>query len=171
MGLVCRFLSRLQLDQLNAACPIRNQCSVNAATRQTNPLSQYHGADRKKGPDPTLADSRQRRLAPSKTTVFFNGRHLFTCYTIPHPTSPTPALCPASTTGPLFSVSALPSASGALPHTGSLYALRGPGLGLLLSALLAACGGGGSSDKNGGGIPQTFTATCADGTTKTSTIS
>jgi len=112
-----------------------------------------------------------RLLRSRKTLVFSNSHHLFKCYTMPHPTSPTPTLSPASTTGPLFSVSALSSASGALPRTGSLRALRGPGLGLLLSALLAACGGGGSSDKTGSGIPQTFSATCADGSTRTSSTS
>jgi uncharacterized protein YkwD len=97
---------------------------------------------------------------------------------MPHPTSPTPSLTPSfspvSTTGPLFSGSARPLATGTLPLMGGLRglgALHGPGLGLLLSALLAACGGGGSSDKNGGGIPQTFSATCADGSTRTSSTS
>jgi uncharacterized protein YkwD len=105
--------------------------------------------------------------------VFCNRQHQI-AHTMPHPTSPTPTLSPSSTSGPLFSGSARPLASGALPLMGGLRglgALRGPGLGLLLSALLAACGGGGSSDKTGGGIPQTFSATCADGTTKTSTVS
>ena len=45
-----------------------------------------------------------------------------------------------------------------------------PALAMLLAALLTACGGGGG-DKTGDSIPKTYTASCSDGTTRSSPLS
>ena len=86
---------------------------------------------------------------------------------MPHLTSPLSS--PSNTALPVSPVSPVSSISCIHPHTAGRLSTTVPlpALAMLLAALLTACGGGGS----GASPSPTYTASCADGSTRSSTIS